>query len=344
MRNDRKRILIVGGGVIGLTCAAVLGERHHVKVRARQFGSATESVKATAIWHVYLVPETERILGWAERTLSKLIEIQSQNKEAGIELITGVELFRTQPRKLPVWWRIPRVFEMLTDTEIERCNSHDGAAAGLDIELLARYPVIWGYRIQAPAARMETYLQWLTRHAESKAVAFEYGEVDNLETTEHNFEYVINCTGFGDRELVNDSGFSPYKGQYFVLDADADAPREYLGDDDFPGGMAYVIARGGQVMVGGTAEEGVEDFVPTIKWQSVVNRAGAYVPWLRTRQEQDTSRRLVVCVRPARSGGVRLEAQQLGDGRTLVHNYGHGGSGFSLSWGCAEEVLRLIEE
>jgi predicted NAD/FAD-binding protein len=49
MGNDRKRILVVGGGVIGLTCAAMLGERHYVSVKAKQFSTATESVKATSI-------------------------------------------------------------------------------------------------------------------------------------------------------------------------------------------------------------------------------------------------------------------------------------------------------
>jgi D-amino-acid oxidase len=49
----------------------------------------------------------------------------------------------------------------------------------------------------------------------------------------------------------------------------------------------------------------------------------------------------VVCVRPARSS-VRLESERFEDGR-VVHNYGHGGAGFTVSWGCAEEVARLVD-
>jgi len=40
---------------------------------------------------------------------------------------------------------------------------------------------------------------------------------------------------------------------------------------------------------------------------------------------------------------VRLERDRLGDGRTVIHDYGHGGSGFTLSWGCASEVLDIAE-
>jgi len=48
-----------------------------------------------------------------------------------------------------------------------------------------------------------------------------------------------------------------------------------------------------------------------------------------------------VGLRPFRKSGVRLEGDRLNDGRTVIHNYGHGGAGFTLSWGCAREVLQL---
>jgi D-amino-acid oxidase len=44
-------------------------------------------------------------------------------------------------------------------------------------------------------------------------------------------------------------------------------------------------------------------------------------------------------VRPRRTG-VRLELD-VGPGPAIIHNYGHGGAGITLSWGCAEEVGRL---
>jgi glycine/D-amino acid oxidase-like deaminating enzyme len=51
--------------------------------------------------------------------------------------------------------------------------------------------------------------------------------------------------------------------------------------------------------------------------------------------------RFTAGLRPYRAGGVRLELERLGD-RTLVHDYGHGGAGITLAWGCADEVLALV--
>lgn len=52
--------------------------------------------------------------------------------------------------------------------------------------------------------------------------------------------------------------------------------------------------------------------------------------------------RITVCTRPFRGEGPRIEAERFGS-KLLVHNYGHGGSGWSLSWGSAAEVVRLVQ-
>ncbi len=53
--------------------------------------------------------------------------------------------------------------------------------------------------------------------------------------------------------------------------------------------------------------------------------------------------RSVVGLRPFRKPGFRLESQMLGD-KTIVHNYGHGGGGVSLSWGCSEMAADLAKQ
>ncbi|NBW08869.1 MAG: FAD-dependent oxidoreductase [Caulobacteraceae bacterium] len=54
----------------------------------------------------------------------------------------------------------------------------------------------------------------------------------------------------------------------------------------------------------------------------------------------DRITRMTVCLRPFRAAGPRIEAERIGDKR-VVHNYGHGGSGWSLSWGSAQLVRDL---
>ena len=56
--------------------------------------------------------------------------------------------------------------------------------------------------------------------------------------------------------------------------------------------------------------------------------------------EIDAAEPVRVGLRPYRSPGVRLEAEA---GTRIVHNYGHGGSGVTFSWGCAREVVEHVE-
>ena len=44
--------------------------------------------------------------------------------------------------------------------------------------------------------------------------------------------------------------------------------------------------------------------------------------------------------RPFREGSFRLEVETIGP-QTVIHNYGHGGAGITMSQGCVQEVLRL---
>ena len=53
------------------------------------------------------------------------------------------------------------------------------------------------------------------------------------------------------------------------------------------------------------------------------------------------ARRDIVCRRPYRDGGLRLEAERQPDGRCLIHCYGHGGSGWTLAPGCGKRILEL---
>ncbi|MDH5835117.1 FAD-dependent oxidoreductase [Luteimonas kalidii] len=66
-------------------------------------------------------------------------------------------------------------------------------------------------------------------------------------------------------------------------------------------------------------------------------------PLVAIRASADRIIAIDVCTRPFRAQGPRIEAERM-DGHTIVHCYGHGGAGWSLSWGSAEEALALVRE
>lgn len=57
------------------------------------------------------------------------------------------------------------------------------------------------------------------------------------------------------------------------------------------------------------------------------------------RAQVDRIFRVTVCLRPFRAAGPRLDVERVGD-KTVVHNYGHGGSGWSLSWGSSSIAVQ----
>ncbi|MBS1822755.1 MAG: FAD-dependent oxidoreductase [Acidobacteria bacterium] len=61
------------------------------------------------------------------------------------------------------------------------------------------------------------------------------------------------------------------------------------------------------------------------------------------RADVDRIFRITVCLRPFRAAGPRLDVERVGE-KIVVHNYGHGGSGWSLSWGSADVVVQKALE
>jgi glycine/D-amino acid oxidase-like deaminating enzyme len=343
VRSQGRRIAVVGGGVVGLTSALVLSYDHNVTVVADRVGVLSDSSKATAIWHVYLVPETDEILLWAQRSLEKFYDLATHDSLAGIELVQGVELFRKGLPQVPTWSHIPKLFGMLSHEEIASFNKLSSSnLTKTELSLLKANPVTWGYRIEAPAADMRMYLSWLEKNVIRRGVRIEQKRLTSFEDLSSEYDIIVNCAGFGARELAKDRDFVAYKGQYFVLKGSNVTPKTYIGDDDHPGGMAYMIPRLGEVMVGGCAEKDREDLELTLQWDDTIKRAGLYIPWLQNCSPADQARPPVVCIRPSRNKGIRLDVDLVSASVPIVHNYGHGGSGFSLSWGCAEAVRTLI--
>ena len=112
----------------------------------------------------------------------------------------------------------------------------------------------------------------------------------------------------------------------------------FVLDEENPDGVTYIVPRSADCILGGTAEEGEWDLEPDPKTAAgILRRCTDVEPRLMGVEILQHK----VGLRPGRPE-IRLEREDCYVPR--IHNYGHGGSGITLSWGCAQETLRLVEE
>lgn len=323
------KIVVIGAGVSGLSTAHELLEHgHEVTVVAAEPPLNTTSAVATAIWHVYIVnPDDHRVLNWAQVTLERLVAITKKEPTAGVSITEGIQLFRNSHRQMPPWSDIALSFAELTAAE------------------LAEYPgTTWGYRVRTPLAEMDRYLPWLYRSVWRLGGSFVLRRIGAIEELESDgFDGIVNCAGLGAKELVHDDDLEGDKGQYLVLEKPAGTPGFFVGDDENSLGVTYVVPRENDVLVGGTHDHGVDTLVFEESVPALIERTSQLCDWLGS-ADNIAVREKVVGIRPYRRSGVRLELASAPHGTPLVHNYGHGGSGFSLSWGCAKAIRELLSD
>ena len=97
-----RRVIVVGAGVIGLSCAVRLLEAgHRVDVVGRDLPLETTSSVAAAVWSPYAQPQ-EHVVRWARAAYDAFAEL-CDDESAGVVMRTGTELFREPAGDL--WWR-----------------------------------------------------------------------------------------------------------------------------------------------------------------------------------------------------------------------------------------------
>ncbi len=325
-------MVVVGAGVVGLTCALRLAQAgYRVRVVARDRLGATTSSAAAAMWFPYRAFPFERVLGWAQVGYDEFVRLAADDPAAGVVVRAGVELQRDEGPE--PWWAgaVP---------EVARVADVPGGYA-------------CGWRFRTPIVDMSRYLGWLEAQLAGFGIEPEPVELGSLADAGGRGTpggVVVNCAGVGARSLVPDPAVTPVRGQAVLVErAGID---EWVVDDTDGHPLIYVIPRIDDVVVGGTAEEGADglDADPATA-ADILRRATALVPAL-------AGARVIghkVGLRPGRPA-VRLEAESgaptgdggggagadAGAGRGVVHCYGHGGAGVTLSWGCAAEVVALV--
>ncbi len=307
------RCTVVGAGVSGLSTAIRLLESgHEVEIVSEKFSPETVSDVAAAIWYPFLVKPADRADTWGIVTYDVLESLSMEAPEAGVTMRDGREYLRSVV-DLPPWKDDIAAFRILNGSEIPE-------------------GYVFGWEFRAPVIEMPLYMPWLKSKIEAEGGAFRHGFIEDL--SDLSGDVVVNCVGLGARELCDDLEVKPARGQIIFIDQDPG-----IGHfDQQPETLTYTIPRSDVTVLGGTAQ--VDDWGLEIRDEDndlILSKVEAIWPDL----DRDRIVGGTVGLRPSRTE-VRLEEEEIG-GVRVIHNYGHGGAGVTLSWGCADEVVSIAE-
>ncbi|NGO70604.1 FAD-dependent oxidoreductase [Streptomyces boncukensis] len=302
--SGRETVIVVGGGVIGLTSAVVLAERGlDVRVWSRESAARTTSAVAGGLVWPYRIAPEQQALDWAERTFRNLAWLAEQPPLTGVRLVRGT-LHGAEP---------PAVWTGLTGTPP-----------------------------RTPLVDMPAYLRYLLGRLEQAGGRYERRAAGSLAEAAAEAPAVVNCAGLGARELVPDPEVRAVRGQLVIVE-NPGVEEWYVDASGDSSDTTYLLPQPYGLVLGGTAEDGAEGTAPDpATAEAIVRRCAAvHPPVARARVLEHR-----VGLRPFRPA-ARLEAERIADGRggtaLCVHNYGHGGAGVTVSWGCAVDAARLVD-
>ena len=323
-----ERIAIIGAGVSGLTCGVVLAEHgYRTAILAKEIGQQTTSSVAAAVWFPYHVEPAERVIPLALETYQVLLDV-ARFPESGVSIIESRQFLRTGEIEIPDW-AIPLGAQRLSSVATGLRPVWDGAQRG-------GYSLKSGFSLRVPLMDTTIYLDYLAaRFRKADGEIHPNVRFETLDDVDAEFDLVINCAGIGARELVLDADLEPHRGQVAIVPKSEGLSAAIVCDDE---PLMYAIPRANDCVFGGTNDVSDNLVADPATTSRIVAEASRVL---------NIDKPLVLAervgLRPFRPSGVRLERDRLRDGRTVIHNYGHGGAGFTLSWGCAREVLELAE-
>lgn len=317
MSSVARKVAIVGSGVIGLTSALrLLQSGYRVDIYSRDNSYPTASAAAGAYWWPHKTYPPQRVAGWAGQTYAFYRSLR-ENPDSGIAFETHYR-FCKDPDECAY------VLDLLDEVE-----AIDGKAFGVDC--------YEAFRVVVPVINVPVFMPFLRSQVETAGGVFFDRDLESLSELDDKYGCIVNCSGLGARDLVADESVYPIRGQVVMISSEGlsqDSYRIYT----LNGPLTLVLPRGRDCVLGGTGQENDWDLSPReADTQAILDRCAQLVPAVAQARIEDVS----VGLRPGRPE-IRLELELAGSRTPIVHNYGHGGGGYTVAWGCAQEVCERV--
>lgn len=308
-------VTVVGCGVIGLTSAIGLQESgFDVSIITRDLPPNLTSAVAGAYWYGGELASHPNRHRWSATSLEEYLRL-AQDDYCGVSTFRMLEVFG-MPVADPWFKDVIPYYQRVAPADLPTGYAD-------------------GYWMEIPIIETPRYLAYLVDRFRKSGGQIEQRAISDLAEIAPNHPLIVNCTGVYARHVAHDEQVYPLRGQVIKVQA-PDIHDAFMDDDSF----TYVLPRRDGCVLGGVSQKD--------NWNLDIDPAVSEDIWRRCEKVHPNIRQSpviaeLVGLRPGRYE-VRLEEERLSDDCTVIHNYGHGGIGFTLSWGCAADVVHLARQ
>ncbi|RUS80871.1 hypothetical protein EGW08_011390 [Elysia chlorotica] len=319
------RIAVIGAGIVGLSTAVSVQARlpeAQVDVIADRFTTHTTSHGSGGLFVPYAnnIPQ-ELNDRWCSASAKHFFSVAASSDAgaSGVNFVSGFELQALEEHP-PPWAKF-----MINFREIPEQFHH----------LLKFYKR--GYMFTTVIVEGGKYLSWLIQRFETNGGRIIKKKVDAFDELCDDYDLVFNCAGLGAGYLASDPKVQPIRGH--IVRVWAPWIKYFVHCDD----THYFLPQSESAAIGGTRQLGRTDMAPEPHESDRILRE------MRERFPGLEGAKVLydwVGLRPYRDP-VRVEAEVVscrGKQLKVVHNYGHGAFGISLSWGTAEYAAELAQQ
>ncbi|KAJ7019245.1 nucleotide-binding domain-containing protein [Mycena alexandri] len=364
-------VLIIGGGVTGLTTAWVLLDRgYRVTVVSSAWVSSERRLTsqiAGALWEyppavcgrhtdAISIAHSKKWVMTAYHIFDALASIPEVSHASGIRMLPSTFFFPTEVEN------DAEQYSKMTEIIASGVRGFRRDAHLIEERRCARsYGVVDAYELIVPIIDTDQAMEWLTELVASKGAKCVtetiVGDLLQAEDTLRNrfkVDAIVNCTGLGAEALADDKTVYPIRGGLIrVVNDGVDFPKveaaltitaDAVHNVDE---IIFLVPRNDNILLIGGITEPHKNLLDYTLETPIINRmrarCEAFLPGLE-KARLDPDYPLAQGLRPFRGQNVRVERELRRAGSRIVHSYGHGGSGWSLSFGCAADVAKLVEE